>query len=192
KTLGWVHDHVTPNVVGVDYSDQGCAIARQFFAATGRNAQVLCEDATAVTELNGTMDLVYSIGVLEHFDDPSDMLGAHLRWLKPAGTAVVLIPNYSGLYQRLQGRLDPANLEIHNLEVMRPSFWTDLQHRHPDYVLSASFYGRPSPWLLSLQKYGVAGRLTQYALNFLAFLWPRNTRFAANILIVGRRRAADQ
>jgi SAM-dependent methyltransferase len=187
KTLGWIHDRITSRVVGVDYSEEGCAVARQFFAATGRNVRVLCEDATAVKELDRQMDLVYSIGVLEHFSDPCDMLAAHLRWLKDDGTALVLIPNYSGLYQRLQARLDPKNLEIHNLDSMRLQFWSALQSRLPEYELRPSFHGRPSPWLLSLQKRGVAGRLLQYSLNFAAFPFPRNTPYAANILIVGRR-----
>lgn len=192
KTLGWVHDHITPRVVGVDYSEEGCAVAQRFFAATGRNVRVLCEDATAIKELDRQMDLVYSIGVLEHFADPCDMLAAHLRGLKDNGTALILIPNYSGLYQRLQARLDPANLEIHNLESMQLQFWSALQSRLPEYDLRPSYYGRPSPWLLSLQKRGAVGRLLQYGLNFAAFPFPRGTRYAASILVVGRRRAAVQ
>ena len=188
KTLGWVHDHITPRVVGVDYSEAGCAVARRFFAATGRNVRVFCEDATAIKELDGQMDLVYSIGVLEHFSDPCNMLAAHLRWLKDDGTALVLIPNYSGPYQQLQARLDPANLEIHNLESMQLQFWAAMQNRLPEYELRPSYYGRPSPWLLSLQKRGAAGRLLQYCLNFAAFPFPRNTHYAASILIAGRRR----
>lgn len=192
KALAWIHDHITRNVVGVDYSEIGCAAGREFFRAHGRNVRILCEDATAITDLQGQMDLVYSNGVIEHFADPSDMLGAHLRWLNDGGTAFLLIPNYSGLYRNLQARLDPGNLEIHNLESMSPEFWTKLGQRFPGFVLSANFYGHPSPWLLSLQKYGPAGRLLQYALNFLAFLWPRHTRYAAAILITGRRVGASR
>jgi SAM-dependent methyltransferase len=188
KTIAWIHDNITRNVLGVDYSDRGCAVAREFFRRTGRSIRVMCEDAASVVGLDSQMDLVYSIGVLEHFSDPSDLVATHLRWINDNGTALILIPNYSGLYIDVQSRLDPANLERHNLELMTLDFWRNMQSRFPDFMFSVGFYGHPSPWMLSLQKYGIAGRALQYALNFAAFLMPSNTRLSANILIAGRRR----
>src|SRR5690606_12983265 len=101
----------------------------------------------------------YSIGVIEHFEDPTDMMAAHLRYLRPGGIALLLMPNYSGINVRMQRALDPDNLAIHNLDLMDPRYWHRYSDRFPGYSVAAAYFGRPSPWLLSFQKFGLAGRV---------------------------------
>ena len=40
----------------------------------------------------GRYDLVYSIGLLEHFPDKSEILAAHIRLAKPGGLILIYVP----------------------------------------------------------------------------------------------------
>jgi hypothetical protein len=61
--------------------------------------------------------VVYSAGVIEHFEDPSRIVRIHTQLLKPVGLALITVPNLRGLYGRLAS---VETLAIHNLDIMTP------------------------------------------------------------------------
>jgi SAM-dependent methyltransferase len=112
--------------------------------------ELRCEDFFETSFAPGSFDFVYSIGLIEHFDDPRPIVRRHVEMVKPGGTVMIAIPNYGGLYGRLQRWLDPANLGIHNLGLMSKEALegvgpTDLCAR-----VEARAAGRLSPWIVSL------------------------------------------
>lgn len=171
KIMSWVGRKAGVPVSGIDYSPTGAETARWLCSGLGINADIRCEDAMKTTFQDGTFDLVFSCGLIEHFEDPSEMIEAHIRLLAPGGTALIAIPNYSGIYLRLQGWCDLENLNIHNLRIMNEDSLNSLAPRQPD-VKSRSFrYGRFSPWLISLPtKLGAFGKFVSWGLNFVAYL----------------------
>ena len=118
KHLAYVGKVLGAAVTGVDYSENGVRFARLLFQTLRLAGDLRCEDIFATSLRAGTFDFVYSVGVIEHFADPSKIVRCHAELLRPGGTSLILIPNYRGLYGRLQAHFDPGNLQIHNLDIM--------------------------------------------------------------------------
>lgn len=118
KTLAWAVKKKQADVTGVDYSQDGIEISKWLFEQMSLKGHFLCEDIFKTTLPEKTFDLVISAGVIEHFDDPSEIIDIHLRLTKPGGVALITIPHYGGIYGRLQRFFNPENLNIHNLNMM--------------------------------------------------------------------------
>lgn len=84
----------------------------------GIDGECRCEDVLSNTLKENHFDVVYSLGVIEHYENPRPLIDAHLRLTKPGGLVLIAIPNYTGIHRRLQSYFDPNNLDIHNLELM--------------------------------------------------------------------------
>ena len=102
------------DVVGLDYSELGCAQARSILAGTGTHGEVVCADLFAPPEeLLGTFDVVVSFGVVEHFEDTATCLSAFAKFLKPGGMAVTIIPNFAGWLGSIQRVVNRPVFDIH-------------------------------------------------------------------------------
>jgi 2-polyprenyl-3-methyl-5-hydroxy-6-metoxy-1,4-benzoquinol methylase len=118
KHLAWLAARLGAEVSGIDYSEGGVAQAQRLFEALGLRGDLRCEDLFANDFAPESFDLVYSIGVIEHFDDPRPAVRQHLRLVRPGGVALLLVPNFRGIYGRMEALFDPAHLAIHNLDIM--------------------------------------------------------------------------
>jgi 2-polyprenyl-3-methyl-5-hydroxy-6-metoxy-1,4-benzoquinol methylase len=118
KHLAWIAARLQADVAGVEYTESGARLARELFAALRLTADIRCQDAFHTTFPNTSFDVVYSAGLIEHFDNPRVIMRKHVELVKPGGWAVMVLPNYGGIYGRIQKRLDPANLAIHNITIM--------------------------------------------------------------------------
>jgi len=118
KQLAYVASVFGARVTGLDFSLHGVTFAKTMFERLGITADLRCEDVFATTVPQNSFDFVYSVGLIEHFDDPRPLVRRHVEFLKPGGTAIILIPNYRDLYGHLQQYFDPDNLTIHNLNIM--------------------------------------------------------------------------
>jgi 2-polyprenyl-3-methyl-5-hydroxy-6-metoxy-1,4-benzoquinol methylase len=117
KMLSWVAAVLGAEVSGLDYSEPGVHVARKLFGELGLRADIRNEDVFATTFADASFDVVYSGGVIEHFEDPAPLVRLHARLLKPGGLAVITVPNLAGWYGRLAS---PETLAIHNLNIMTP------------------------------------------------------------------------
>ncbi len=174
KILAWVGQVLQAEVSGLDYSEHGLAFARQLFEALGIEGDLRCEDVFATTFRPGSFDVVYSAGVIEHFDDPREVVKRHVALLKPGGKALIVVPNYGGLYGYLQRQFDPGNLDIHNLTIMRPAALKELAPGDLVRIVRAYPAGRLSPWLVSFEKVWPRpiARGTAYSFNALGLVQP--------------------
>jgi 2-polyprenyl-3-methyl-5-hydroxy-6-metoxy-1,4-benzoquinol methylase len=172
KLLLWIAKELSQNVTGLDYSSQGLLRARELFAAMKVDANLLCEDVFNTTLPKDHFDFVYSSGLIEHFDDPREIVRQHVALVRPGGKALLLVPNYGGWIGRAQGFLDPENLEIHNTKIMTPKGLLNLPPADITASARAFYFGRFSPWLLSFDKklpHWIA-KPAAYGLNALAHL----------------------
>lgn len=192
KILAWAAAELGAEASGLDYSEQGTAFSRKLFADLGLTADLRCEDFLETSFENATFDVVFSAGVIEHFDDPGPIVLRHLDLVRAGGIAVIVVPNYGGVYGRLQGRLDPANLAIHNTAIMTPTAMAALAPRIPGLEVEASYWGRLSPWLLGLDKLRPrgAGRVLSLALNAAGLVQPFGVTALAPMLVLTIRRPA--
>ncbi len=55
----------------------------------------VCADARALPFADATFDVVYSLGVVEHFPETGDALAEHVRVLRPGGMLFFTVPHLS-------------------------------------------------------------------------------------------------
>ncbi len=152
KYLAWVAKVLGARVAGVDFAENGIATARRLFSALGIEGDLRHEDVFQTTFPPGSFDLVYSLGVIEHFDDPRPLVRIHASLLAPGGTALIAIPNYRGLYGSIQRRFDVASLAIHNLDIMTVDALADLAPRDLVSRVEVYRFGRLLPGLISFHR----------------------------------------
>jgi 2-polyprenyl-3-methyl-5-hydroxy-6-metoxy-1,4-benzoquinol methylase len=93
-------------VTGLDMSPQGCRQAEEMLRRAGVPGDIVCGDVFALPpRLSGTFDAVFSLGVVEHFDDTAAVLRAMATALRPGGVVLTVIPNLVGVIGALQRTL---------------------------------------------------------------------------------------
>lgn len=191
KQLAWVASALGAKVSGIDFSKPGVALSRRLFDALKLEGDLRCEDVFNSSFEPGTFDVVYSEGVIEHWEDPRPIVRRHLELLRPGGVAVISVPNYGGIYGRLQGRFDPENLSIHNTRIMNLTALgalmpTDLAE---DVQVRAS--GRITAGLISFDRVvpSPIAKALFWGTNVLGHLQPFDVKvLAPRLVVTGRRR----
>jgi 2-polyprenyl-3-methyl-5-hydroxy-6-metoxy-1,4-benzoquinol methylase len=152
RQLAWVAKHLQAKVAGLDFVPEGIDIARQLFDSLGMAVDLRCEDIFSSTFTDSQFDVVYSAGFIEHFGDPGPMVRRHVELVKPGGVALITIPNYTGVYKRIQHYFDPGSLKIHNLDIMSCKALAGLAP--PDLSGEVTVFpaGRLGSWLISFHK----------------------------------------
>lgn len=96
--------HRGHHAVMVDLSVAGFELARRSFAELGiEPARMVCSDATRCGLRDGSFDAVVSIGLLEHFDDPTPVVATALRLLRPGGVLFQVVVPHTRPRSRLVG-----------------------------------------------------------------------------------------
>lgn len=104
------------SVFGVDIEPFAAQLAKANLAGAGARGEVLCRDAfdlEANRDLFERFDLVYSQGVLEHFDDPARRLAILGKYVAPGGRILTTVPNLQGVNSFLQRFADRERFEMH-------------------------------------------------------------------------------
>jgi SAM-dependent methyltransferase len=122
----------------LDSSPAGIELTRKNFELLGVPGRVLERDMFGRNESNLTFDIVYSLGLIEHFQDISSVIDAHLRYTKPGGTLIIGCPNFRGVNRILLRRLSPSLLSWHNLDAMNVHLWSHFEHQ---FELDVRFRG---------------------------------------------------
>lgn len=96
--------------------------------ATSKGHQVGNFEKCSLQEYANThsdcFDLVFSLGLIEHFDDFCDVLYSHGKLCNENGILLIGAPNFASPYQRaLHSVLDQKNLEGHVLHSMYSDLW---------------------------------------------------------------------
>lgn len=108
------------DVAGYESSPTGVAKTRENFAAMGVNGTVFDLDFLTADLPHEAYDLVLSLGFIEHFDDPTEVVERHAHLLRPGGILVLEVPNLRGANLALLRWTDSPLLAHHNLGVMVP------------------------------------------------------------------------
>jgi 2-polyprenyl-3-methyl-5-hydroxy-6-metoxy-1,4-benzoquinol methylase len=136
-------------VAGLDYSLTGLEASRRLFSALKLEADLRREDVFYTSFAPGSFDLVYSLGVIEHFEDPRAIVKRHIDLVAPGGSAVITVPNYRGPYGWVQTRFDAENLKIHNLDIMTVEAMRSLAPADLGLRVRAYRFGRLAPSFIS-------------------------------------------
>jgi 2-polyprenyl-3-methyl-5-hydroxy-6-metoxy-1,4-benzoquinol methylase len=165
KFLLWCALAGKAHACGVEYAQNSYEKTLRLFADAAAPCDIRKEDFMQTTFEEASFDLVYSIGVVEHFTDPRPMVKKHLDMLKPGGVALIAVPNFGpGIYGWLQQRLDRENYDIHNTAIMTEAGMLALVP--PGTKARVYYHGRLSPYILTLPP------LMGHALNTVALIQP--------------------
>jgi len=140
KWLPYFNKQCDFRVVGIDYSEIGCAQARQALSSRGAVGEIVCADIfRPPEEMLGKFDIVFSNGVVEHFDDTAACLSAIGRFLRPGGIAITSIPNFAGLFgtaQKVLGRqLYDIHVPLSAVQLRTATTYAGLEVQSCDYFL---------------------------------------------------------
>jgi 2-polyprenyl-6-hydroxyphenyl methylase/3-demethylubiquinone-9 3-methyltransferase len=103
-------------VAGIDVEPFAADLAAANLRGAGVTGEIFCGDAFAPAQwpqLGESFDVVFSMGVLEHFGNPVDQIRALGAYVKPGGRLLTTVPNYQGVNSLLQRLVDRERLEMH-------------------------------------------------------------------------------
>lgn len=152
KFLAWAQKKFQLNAEGLDYSDVGINQCKRLFVNNDLFIPLHCVDFFNNSLPMGSFDCVTSFGLIEHFDDPILIVSKHIDLLKPGGLALITLPNYGGVYGKIQKWCDPENIAMHNLKIMNPSSLEQLVNSASVTHIKAYYYGSVDPLILSLER----------------------------------------
>lgn len=119
-------------VFGVDYVESGCRQALENVKQAGGSGTFYCLDFFDLGQhFKSDYDVVLSLGVVEHFERPSEVVRIFADCLKPGGFLVTYVPNFSGLLGRFLKQLNRSLYFTHNLFSLN-----ELISYHTDCCLS--------------------------------------------------------
>jgi SAM-dependent methyltransferase len=150
RYLAFMHDRGFA-VTALEYSPVGVELTRENFRRLGIPGRVLHGDMFDQELDVPLQDVVYSLGLIEHFDDPTAVARAHARLVEPGGILVIGAPNLMGLSRRLHRRLSPSVLESHHWPATDPARWEAFERELGLDVLFKQYIGGFEP--------GVFGRI---------------------------------
>jgi SAM-dependent methyltransferase len=111
----------------LDYSPVGCELARRNFEMLGIPVTVHQADLLDPDLDIGQFDLVYSLGLIEHFRDLAEVVAAHARLVKPSGVLLLGVPNYRGLNGWIATRLRPKMMRSLEPQTMSFDTWDGFE-----------------------------------------------------------------
>ena len=190
KLLAYVASSLKADASGLDYSESGMESCKQLFDALHLKIPLYKADLFHHELEPGTYDVVTSFGLIEHFDDPRHAVNRHVELVRPGGVVLISIPNYSGIWGKIQKWCDSSNLSLHNLKIMTPDNLKMLVDERLRANCKAYYYGSVSSWLLSLRKKmpGFLAILIHLVINFLGLIQPLEINKLAPMLVLEIRK----
>ncbi|MGB3241884.1 MAG: methyltransferase domain-containing protein [Candidatus Omnitrophota bacterium] len=93
-----IAEETTADLYGVDISEEALRVAREVSLKFDKKVNLSVGDALKLEFDPNTFDLVFSQGLLEHFDKPLEVLKEQIRILKPGGILIVNVPQKYTVY----------------------------------------------------------------------------------------------
>lgn len=121
---GWTTDLL-------DGSEKILNVAKKIFQKNNHKANFFQADAENLPLMSNTYDLVFSIGLLEHFENPEKVISEHYRVTKPGGWVIMyIVPNKISKIQKrfnyfnklLKFFLSSSNKEKPKMSVFRTEY----------------------------------------------------------------------
>lgn len=146
------------DVWGIDYSQPGCDLARSALVAAGVGGRILERDLfDDAGVLAARFDIVFSFGLVEHFEDTAGVMGHIARFVRSGGLVVTIVPNMCGLAGVLQ-RL--ADREIYDEHLKLDPHSLAAAHRAANLqIVRSEWYGSYDPAVVNETRTSRIGRL---------------------------------
>ncbi len=182
------------DVYGIDYSEKGVELAQQNLRIAGVEGTIVCENVFQTSFNEESFDIVYSMGLIEHFQNPAEIIDVHTKLLKRGGTTIITIPNLNrSLYLtiiRLLGKEKEIS-KTHNLSIMDKKVLNKLLQDSRLKILTLNYFG---PVDLTITFSGIKNRPILYLMHLLnqivgyvTFFMPHSKYFSPYIVLVAQK-----
>lgn len=138
--LPYFHRAFGYDVSGIDCTVAGIRLSQAILGRAGVSGRIVQGDLFEPSpDWIGQFDVVVSFGLVEHFENISQIVSACARYLSPGGQMITLVPTMRGRYSLAYRLLPPAVCRKHiphSRETLAQAH-TDigLKVTHSDYVL---------------------------------------------------------
>lgn len=112
RWLIYFHKIYGYQVFGCDYSAVSCKLARKNLAEAGVHGTII---QASFFDISDQYDVVFSGGVIEHFENPKATLEIFTRLVSPGGILITVVPNLSGLNGFYRRMLKPETFQSHQV-----------------------------------------------------------------------------
>jgi SAM-dependent methyltransferase len=124
RWLYYFHKVFSYQINGIDFSESGIQKARRVVDAAGVPARLECRDLFEHDQDQQRFDVVFSGGLVEHFERPGKAIGQLSSMVAPGGYLVTIVPNLNGLHRMLvialgQRRKLDTHTRIHMEDLVR-------------------------------------------------------------------------
>ena len=143
--LAYVHRARGYRVTCVDLSAIGCAKTVDNFRLLGIDGDVIEADITTDVGALPVFDVVYSLGLIEHFADRHRIVENHARLVRSGGYLVLGVPNFRGLTGWFMRILAPRTYATHEIGAMDLDRWREFEEPLQLRVLWKDYVGGFEP-----------------------------------------------
>ena len=153
----------------IDSSPVGCRKLEENFRLLQIPVTMYCRDV-----LEGDLsdlprfDLVYSLGLIEHFSDPLEMIRKHVELAKPGGLVVLGLPNFLGISRPILRLTRPEVFRKHNLRTMDLRSWPRFEKELGLEVVFRGYVGGWEPRIYAVKRNDRRSRLVNLPINAAA------------------------
>lgn len=176
--LAYFHKEYGYEVSCLDYSEIGCEKTRDNFKRLNIPITVYQRDIFADLSDLPRFDVVYSMGLIEHFENVEIIIKKHLELLKPGGLLFLGLPNFRGINKVFLKRLAPEMLKQHNLLTMDISSWKNFEEKLKIKPVFKAYIGGFEPVTFLVQeKKSFINNLYYLKARFLSALFYKNFGF---------------
>jgi SAM-dependent methyltransferase len=164
--LAYIAQTFGHDAYAIDSSTVGCDKLRENFELLEIPLTVYCRDALAddLSDLP-RFDIVYSLGLIEHFQDPLPMIRRHVELAKPGGLVVLGLPNFLGISTPILKLTRPEMFSKHNLRTMDVHTWGRFERELGLSVLFRDYVGGWEPRIYAIRRNDIRSRLVNFPIR---------------------------
>jgi SAM-dependent methyltransferase len=148
--LAYLHRRTGYRCAVLDFSPVGCALTRKNFSLLEIPVTVYERDMFDHKLDIGQFDVVYSLGLIEHFADVAAAVAAHVRLVRAGGLLILGVPNFAGVNGWFAERIDRPRFTSHNLDAMRLDRWDRFETAHDLQRLFRGYVGGFEPGVFAV------------------------------------------
>jgi SAM-dependent methyltransferase len=150
--LAYMHRSLGYRVTCIDFSGTGCEKTVENFRLLEIPGDVIRADITADVDGLPRFDVVYSLGLIEHFRDRRRIVENHARLVRPGGYLVLGVPNFRGLTGWFMRTLAPSTYATHVIEAMDLDGWSEFEQALDLRVLWKDYVGGFEPSIFASRR----------------------------------------
>ncbi len=174
--LAYFYRHFGFNVSSLDYSPEGCKKTGENFRLLGIDGKVYQEDLFGDLAALPRFDIVFSMGLVEHFDKLDAVIEKHLNLLKPGGILLIGMPNFRGINRFFIKRFAPGQLSMHNLHSMDIRTWEGFERKFSLEKIFKGYVGGFEPMTFMMRENDNSHSFLYFTARILNSLFHRRIR----------------